>query len=99
MTSYQNISESEIKGYNDCPVLDYQRTPSSTSLKTRRRLVSHNTSASNSTSNTSLTSMNGPTPIPRPPSVTSLKKTTSQASLNAPKVEESKYLMKICWAN
>lgn len=90
MTSYQNISESEIKGYNDCPVLDYQRTPSSTSLKTRRRLVSHNTTASKSTSNTSLTSMNGPTPIPRPPSVTSLKKTTSQASLNAPKVEESK---------
>lgn len=84
MTSYQNVSEAEISGYNDCPVLDYQRTPSSTSLKTRRRLVSHNNLSSTSTlvSNTSTTSLNGPTPLPKPPSVTSLKKTESTSSVN-----------------
>lgn len=89
MTSYQNVSESEIKGYNDCPVLDYQRTSSSSSLKTRRRLVSHNNSSTTLTSNTSTTSLNGPTPIPRPSSVGLLKKTESQTSLSAPKVEDS----------
>lgn len=84
MTSYQNVSEAEISGYNDCPVLDYHRTPSSTSLKTRRRVVSHNNLSSTSTlvSNTSTTSINGPTPLPKPPSMSFLKKSESNASVN-----------------
>ncbi|CCH45093.1 hypothetical protein BN7_4671 [Wickerhamomyces ciferrii] len=63
MTSYQNVQESQIKGYNDCPILDYSsKNSSSTSLKSRRRLVSQ-------LNNTITTNLDGS--IPKPP--TSLK--------------------------
>lgn len=64
--SFQNISESEIEGYNDCPVVDLsKRTVSSSSVR-RKRLI-HDLSNVPTRSST-------PT-IPMPVPISKMKKT------------------------
>lgn len=57
--SYQNVAESEISGYNDCPIVEHSR-----SSKPRRRM--HNLSARSSSA--SISSMSTPPPAGPPPS-------------------------------
>lgn len=60
MTSYQNVSESEISGYNDCPVVEFNK--SSNGGKPRRRVVSgHQFANSPSSSTASLASLSSST--------------------------------------
>ncbi|CEP22684.1 unnamed protein product [Cyberlindnera jadinii] len=60
MTSYQNVSESEISGYNDCPVVEFNK--SSNGGKSRRRVVSgHQFANSPSSSTASLASLSSST--------------------------------------
>ncbi|ONH68166.1 hypothetical protein BON22_1823 [Cyberlindnera fabianii] len=88
MTSYQNVSESEIVGWNDCPIAGL--TASGTSAKTRRPRPQHNLSSTSLISQQGSTlNGNGPPkislpsrqPPSKPPMTTpSLSKSTSTVS-------------------
>ncbi|KAH3674825.1 hypothetical protein WICMUC_003028 [Wickerhamomyces mucosus] len=75
MTSFQNVSESEIQGYNDCSLLvDYKTTPRSNKPYKRRHNLLNNsstTSLNSISSNSSISSEVTPTLTPpkRTPSI------------------------------
>lgn len=94
MTSYQNVAESEIPGYNDVPVMDFASTAGGP--RPRRARLNHNLSSASLVSNNSGTSLNtlstpprGPAqqlsggsapPLSKPPSSASISRTSTTSS-------------------
>jgi hypothetical protein len=85
MTSYQNIAESQIEGYNDCPVVDQLLVSKPAAVKPRRkRLVAHDLNATRSNSPSAVSGT-----VPRVTPISSRKSSAVNVLSDAVKVTDN----------